>query len=92
MGLKSHVKETITATINGKKKISFLNHEPSEVEYFIISDLGKPKDTITFKGEILGLDQFGRELRLKTVNGAVMSFILETIVDIRQGDKLTNKG
>lgn len=81
-----HEKEQMTVTIAGRKKVTFTNHKNAEITVNRLNDIGQVVDQITFKGEIVGRDQFGKELRLKSHKGATMSFRLNLVADIKQED------
>ena len=86
--IQTHDKERMTVTIAKKRKVTFENQMQAEVDVNRIDSIGRVIDTITYKGKIVGRDQFGNELRMQAPSGGILTFRLENIADIRQGDAM----
>lgn len=90
--MKVHEKQQMTVTISkNKKRVTFTNQEFAEIDVNRMDDIGRVIDTITYRGKIVGRGQFGKDLRVQAANGNTLSFNLDNVADIRQGDAMTKE-
>lgn len=84
--MKSTVPERMTVVISGKKKVTFINHKDAEVVVNRYDAIGRVIGTTSFKGELVGRDQFGKKLRLKSSTGSILTFDLDRVESIVQSE------
>lgn len=82
--MKPTVPERMTVVISGKKKVTFINHKEAEVVVNRYDVIGRVIGTTSFKGELVGRDQFGKKLRLKSPTGSILTFDLDKVNSITQ--------